>query len=270
MKIAIDFGISNTDVIIDHEYTEFHSLPSNPELSGNEETIISVFEKLNISDLPDCIRVTGGKSANLPNRVRDAEILKIKEIDAIACGARKLFEFSGDALIVSAGTGTACVWAHGLENTHLGGIAVGGGTFEGLGKLLTGNPNGLELNEFGEKGDRKKIDLLLNDVVTELGKLPGNITAVNFGQVKKNGLDTIENVSASLGNMMGEVIGTLAALYAHILEVKDVYFVGRTVNLSLIRNGIDSRLSLSNLNGHFSENGGFANALGALHHNLTL
>ena len=265
MKLAIDFGITNTDVVIDDGAQRFHTLKTNSALNGKEEAIADVFSKLTISEPLDSIHVTGGKSAGLPSQYQGAKIIKVKEIDAIAVGAKKLFMFDDNALVVSAGTGTACVWVNNSQQTHLGGIAVGGGTFEGLGKLLTGNANGLELNEFGNKGDRKKIDLLINDVVTELGSLPGNITAVNFGNSINKTLDTMENVSASLGNMIGEIIGTTAALYAHILKLQDVYFVGRTANLSLIKDGINSRLSLSNLTGHFHKESGFANALGALY-----
>ena len=103
-------------------------------------------------------------------------------------------------------------------------------------------------------------------MVTELGSLPGDITAVNFGNTKEHGLDTMENVSASLGNMIGEIIGTTAALYAHILQIHDVYFVGRTANLSLIKEGINTRLKLSNLKAYYHDKGAFANALGALNH----
>jgi len=264
MNIAIDFGITNTDVVIDCGSHEFHSIASISLLSGKEEVLSEIFETLNITDRIESIHVTGGKSAALPSRYKDIEIIKVSEIDAIAAGAKRLFNLKENALIVSAGTGTACVWLNKSKFTHLGGIAVGGGTFEGLGKLLTGNANGLELNEFGTKGNRRKIDLLINDVVTELGSLPGDITAVNFGNTKLHGLDTMENVSASLGNMIGEIIGTTAALYAHILQLQDVYFVGRAANLCLIKDGINSRLSLSNIRGHYHPEAGFANVVGAI------
>jgi len=264
MNIAIDFGITNTDVVIDCGSHEFHSIASISLLSGKEEVLSEIFETLNITDRIESIHVTGGKSAALPSRYKDIEIIKVSEIDAIASGAKRLFNLKENALIVSAGTGTACVWLHESQCTHLGGIAVGGGTFKGLGKLLTGNADGMELNEFGKKGNRKKIDLLIKDVVTQLGNLPGETTAVNFGNTKEHGLDTIENVSASLGNMIGEVIGTTAALYAHLLQLQDVYFVGRTINLSLIKDGVLSRLNLSDLEGHFHHDGAFACAIGAL------
>ena len=162
-------------------------MASNSLLSGKEEVLSDTFKALKVTDSLERIFVTGGKSASLPSRYKDTEVIKVAEIDAIAAGAKQLFDLNQNALIVSAGTGTACVWLNKSKCTHLGGIAVGGGTFEGLGTLLTGNANGLELNEFGTKGDRRKIDLLINDVVTELGSLPGDITAVNFGNTKEHG-----------------------------------------------------------------------------------
>ena len=54
-------------------------------------------------------------------------------------------------LLVSAGTGTACVHVQGNNFNHLGGIAVGGGMLEGLGSLLFKNSHGLEINEFAKR-----------------------------------------------------------------------------------------------------------------------
>ena len=68
------------------------------------------------------------------------EIAKINEIDAIGLGAKKLYGIEEEsALVVSAGTGTACVHVQGNNFNHLGGIAVGGGMLEGLGSLLFKN-----------------------------------------------------------------------------------------------------------------------------------
>ena len=74
------------------------------------------------------IGVTGGKSSDLDDVLDGVKITKINEIDAIGLGAKKLYGIGEEsALVVSAGTGTACVHVQGNNFNHLGGIAVGGG-----------------------------------------------------------------------------------------------------------------------------------------------
>ena len=142
--------------------------------------------------------MTGGKSSDLDNSIEGIEIIKVNEIEAIGLGAKKLYGIKNEsALVISAGTGTACVHVQGNEFNHIGGIAVGGGMLEGLGSLIFKNSNGFEINEFADQGSRAELDLLIGDVVNKIGSLSPEITAVNFGQVKNSSADTIENTAAS-------------------------------------------------------------------------
>ena len=103
---------------------------------------------LSISEV-NLIGVTGGKSSDLPSSIDSIPIIKINEVDAIGCGAKTLYKIADEpTLIVSAGTGTACILVQGKDFSHLGGIAVGGGMLEGLGSLLFQNSHGQEINEF--------------------------------------------------------------------------------------------------------------------------
>ena len=266
MLAAFDFGISNTDVAIFSENSvKYFTVPSSKEkITTNLIKKILFDLALPISKV-EVLGVTGGKSSDLEDSLGGIEIIKINEIEAIGLGAKKLYGLEDEsALIVSAGTGTACVHAQGERFNHLGGIAVGGGMLEGLGSLLFNNSDGGEINEFGKKGSKLELDLLIGDVVNKIGNLSPELTAVNFGRAAFSSTDTMENTAAALCNMIGEVIGTIAYLNALLIASDKACFVGRTSCLSEIRNGIDQRLGLAGVKGHYQPNREYANVIGVL------
>ena len=261
MKIGIDFGITHTDVVkVSSDEISFHSAPSSL-IQGSIEKVVHSFE---ISNEIEAIFVTGGKSSDLSNTFNGIPVTYMNEINSIAHGAKKLYGLKESALIVSTGTGTACVHFDGVSGNHMGGIAVGGGMLCGLGSLLFNNGDALEIDEFAEKGDKSKIDFLIGDVVNKIGNLSPEITAANFGKAVNSESATMENVAASLCNMIGEVIGTIAYLNAFLLGVDKVYFIGRTALLKNVRGGINERLQLAGIKGQYAENCEYANALGCI------
>ena len=145
MKIGIDFGITHTDVAItDDKGTNFQTFKS---LKINQE-IKCVFDSIQDPQNIKKIYVTGGKSSDLPDTFNGLPVSHKNEIDSIALGAKQLYGFKESALIVSTGTGTACVHFDGVNGNHMGGIAVGGGMLCGLGNLLFKNGDALEIDEF--------------------------------------------------------------------------------------------------------------------------
>ena len=165
MKIGIDFGITHTDVAISSDqgtcFQTFKSLKINQDLK-------CVFDSIQDPQNIKKIFVTGGKSSDLPKTFNGLPVSHKNEIDSIALGAKQIYGLRESALIVSTGTGTACVHFDGVNGNHMGGIAVGGGMLCGLGNLLFKNSDALEIDEFAEKGDKSKIDFLIGDVVLSL------------------------------------------------------------------------------------------------------
>ncbi|MBL6903413.1 MAG: pantothenate kinase [SAR86 cluster bacterium] len=271
MIAAFDFGITNTDLVIKDQRIKFLSVPSpfdrkNRDFDITERHVIEILEKLdiNIKEISS-IGVTGGKSADLPDRICDVPVTKINEIDAIGKGARSLYKISEESsLVVSSGTGTACVHIQNTATNHLGGISVGGGMLEGLSKLLVDNPYGIEINNFAEKGNRKILDVMIGEAVNEIGNLNAEITAANFAKARNEPTNSIEDISASLCNMVGEVIGTVVYLNALLVGSNKAYFLGRTSMLSEVKKGIDARLALAGIEGIYDENRAFGNAIGVL------
>jgi type II pantothenate kinase len=271
MIAAFDFGITNTDLVIKDQRIKFLSVPSpfdrkNRDFDVTERHVIEILEKLdiNIKEISS-IGVTGGKSADLPDRICDVPITKVNEIDAIGKGARSLYKISEESsLVVSSGTGTACVHIQNTATNHLGGISVGGGMLEGLSNLLVNIPHGVKINNFAEKGNRKILDVMIGEAVNEIGNLNAEITAANFAKARNESTNSIEDISASLCNMVGEVIGTVAYLNALLVGSNKAYFLGRTSMLSEVKKGIDARLALAGIEGIYDENRAFGNAIGVL------
>jgi type II pantothenate kinase len=271
MIAAFDFGITNTDLVIKDQRIKFLSVPSpfdrkNRDFDITERHVIEILEMLdiNIKEISS-IGVTGGKSADLPDRICDVPITKVNEIDAIGKGARSLYKISEESsLVVSSGTGTACVHIQNTATNHLGGISVGGGMLEGLSNLLVNIPHGVKINNFAEKGNRKTLDVMIGEAVNEIGNLNAEITAANFAKARNESTNSIEDISASLCNMVGEVIGTVAYLNALLVGSNKAYFLGRTSMLSEVKKGIDARLALAGIEGVYDENRAFGNAIGVL------
>lgn len=264
MLVAIDFGITNTDVVTNKDdKNKFFTFPTK---KINEEFLVEIFNsiELDISKITK-IAVTGGKSSDLKDSYNNIPIIKINEVDAIGHGAIALYNIGNKPFVaVSAGTGTACIYHNNGLFTHLGGISVGGGTLLGLTKHLINNKSPNDIHQLAKKGNRKKLDFLIGDVVNKIGSLYPEITASNFAKAKDNENLLSEDIAASISNMIGEVIGTISYLNAMICNENKVYFLGRVSLNDVIKSGIEDRLGLAKTNGLFEENREYGNVLGAL------
>jgi len=265
MYAAIDFGTTNTDVVIysDNSGLNFYTFETQ---NVNLEFIDKIFKEISIDvSRIKSIAVTGGKSSNLENSYEEIPIEKINEIDAIALGAKSLYEINEDSfVVVSAGTGTACVHSNGVTNNHLGGISVGGGTLQGLSNCILGTSTQSNIDKLSIKGNRKNVDLLIGDVVNEIGSLYPEVTAANFARARNAKNISDKDMAASLSNMVGEVIGTVSYLNALLMGVQKIYYIGRVSMSKTVRKGIEDRLQLASVEGCFASNREFGNALGAL------
>ena len=165
---------------------------------------------------------------------------------------------------MSCGTGTACVAYMNNEFEHLGGISVGGGTLQGLSNILTGISNPKKIDELALQGTKSNLDALIGEVVNDVGSLHADITASNFSKGRFNTNFKDADIESSLSNMIGEVIGTISYLNALLVGVKKIYFIGKVSLLGSVKDGIDKRLELANIEGKYNDLRGFANVIGAI------
>ena len=264
MKVAFDFGITNTDIVVqDNNELMFHTVPSQKIDSSFILKLLSEMN-LNISQISH-IAVTGGKSSDLQDSINGIPIIKINEVNAIGYGAKELYKINDSKfLTVSTGTGSACVAYINEEFNHLGGISVGGGTLQGLSKLTIGIDNAKEIEKLSIVGNKNNLDSLIGEVVNTIGTLNPETTASNFSKARGMSGFNDEDIASSMSNMVGEVIGTVAYLNALLINVSNVYFIGRVSTMSSVKSGIEKRLNLAGIKGNYKEKQEFGNAIGAI------
>uniref|UniRef100_A0A0P6CRZ5 4'-phosphopantetheine phosphatase n=2 Tax=Daphnia magna TaxID=35525 RepID=A0A0P6CRZ5_9CRUS len=135
-------------------------------------------------------------------------------------------------LLVNIGSGVSIMKVEAEDRyERIGGTATGGGTFWGLGKLLTKAKGFDELLALAERGDHRKIDMLVKDIYggdcTSLG-LPGDLIASSFGKAAQAAPESIQeaDIARSLLFAISNDIGQIASLYAMMHGLKKVYFGG--------------------------------------------
>ena len=267
MDISIDFGITVTDIMKRDEDVLSHQMTLS-----KEEPSLSLLKKL----LPDIdfksdvnfLAVTGGKHLNLGNKIDSTKIIHVNEIDAVGEGAMNLSGLSDKSptIIVSAGSGTACILAQGGSFVHCSGTGVGGGTVLGLSKLLLGTTNPVEIAELAKAGNESGVDLILEDVVSgPIGELPSDTTAVNFGKISKIDSEiSKQDIAAGIINLVGQTAARIATSVATTFNAKEIVVVGRSPSFNGLKNSLEQAASIMGFSPHFPNNGEYASALGAL------
>uniref|UniRef100_A0A8D9BAG8 Pantothenate kinase 4 n=1 Tax=Cacopsylla melanoneura TaxID=428564 RepID=A0A8D9BAG8_9HEMI len=137
-------------------------------------------------------------------------------------------------LLVNIGSGVSIMKVESeTQVERIGGTATGGGTFWGLGSLLTKAKGFDELLELAERGDHRHVDMLVRDIYGGDYKclgLSGDLIASSFGKVCKQDTDEGQISEADLARsllfVISNDIGQVASLYAMMHKVKKVYFGG--------------------------------------------
>lgn len=237
VRLGIDFGLTNTDVALVARETllDAWTLPfAGPASLAGLERALAVAE-IDPAAL-ESIATTGGRHRDLPEAFAGTPIRKVGEARAIGRGGLALTGLS-EALVVSAGSGTAMIDARGADFTHLTGTAVGGGTLLGLAELLLGVSDPLELARLAAAGDTSAVDTTLADAIGGgIGVLPASATAVNFGRVPQlERPPRREDLAAALVGLVGQVIGVIALNAAKAAGLREVVFVGHVVQVAPVR-----------------------------------
>lgn len=273
LAAAIDFGISNTDIVVQRGgkwLTWSRPYASDPD----EASVRALLTEggVALDDLP-YLAVTGGRHRVLPEQLGATAVVKVNEVQAIGRGGQALLKLEDDArdipvMVASCGSGTALIKAEGSRYAHVSGSAVGGGTMLGLARLLLDTMDPLEIERLAVQGDRNRADLSLADVITgPIGSLPADATAVNFGRLGRasfHGEVSREDLAAALVNLIAQTIAliTINASRAHACQ--RVVMIGHMLDMSSFR-------AVVALVGHYYaaelqvvEHPGYATAIGAL------
>jgi Fumble. len=218
-------------------------------------------------DLEYCI--TGGKSGVLRNKL-PGKWISFPEFDCICKGSAYLFRkqkgWDGRPfLLVSVGTGTSLFYVDESEQERVGGTGIGGGTFLGLGRLLTGENRFSRLVHLAEIGNREPVDLLVRDLYEgEIPPIPGDLTAANFAKASAIGRIEPENAMAALIHLIGETLLLLALETKKQLGVDTLVFVGGLLEGNRpLRKVLTRFQTLFDYKAVFLEKGIYAGATGA-------
>ena len=179
------------------------------------------------------VSLTGGK-ASLIQKMYFQDSVIYPEFKATCEGARFLLSaenkrLEGNYLIVNIGTGTSWHVVNGDRVERILGSGLGGGTFTGLGSLLTQCQDYQQLTGLANIGNKGNVDMLVKDIY-ESAETPinGELTAANFAKgikLKHTDADRL----ASLSNMIAETIVLLTSQTAAIHQVKHTVIIGSAI-----------------------------------------
>ena len=207
------------------------------------------------------IVLTGAGSSFVTGDFRGIPTVKTDEFAANAAGAREMTGLE-TMVVVSIGTGTSFVSVKGGKYEHIGGLAIGGGTFSGLSGVIFGHSDMGAVAEMSGRGDAANVDLLIGDISgTALPGLPVDVTAANFGKARRDSLK--EDVAAGLANMVLQAVGSSANFVARGTGITDFVMIGNMVTLPQSRHLFDRMGEFYGLNFIVPEYPGYVTAIGA-------
>ncbi|KAF5182661.1 Pantothenate kinase [Thalictrum thalictroides] len=138
-------------------------------------------------------------------------------------------------LLVNVGSGVSMIKVDGDGKfERVSGTNVGGGTYWGLGRLLTKCKSFDELLELSQRGDNKEVDMLVGDIYggmdyAKIG-LSASTIASSFGKTISENKELEdyrpEDISLSLLRMISYNIGQIAYLNALRFGLKRIFFGG--------------------------------------------
>ncbi|XP_061372318.1 pantothenate kinase 1 [Gastrolobium bilobum] len=209
---------------------------------------------------PIALKATGGGAYVYTDLFKDrlGIILdKEDEMDCLVAGANFLLEvvpqeaftYMGDQkqfvqidqnelypyLLVNIGSGVSMIKVEGDGKfERVSGTSIGGGTFWGLGKLLTKCKSFDELLELSYRGNNRAVDMLVGDIYggMDYSKIGLSSTAIasSFGRAMSDNKDCKdykpEDIARSLLRMISNNIGQISYLNALRFGLKRIFFGG--------------------------------------------
>ena len=262
--IGIDVGISTTKIIgiKDGEVVS----PIRITAIDPVTSLYGAFGKylhdsgVSLTDI-EHIMLTGVGSAYIDKPVYGLPTTQVEEFLADGLGARHESGIK-DAIVVSMGTGTSFVKCVGDDICHIGGIGAGGGTLQGLSRLLLNTGDVDYVCELAKKGNLANINLLIGDIsASPLPGLPMDATASLFGKAQSNAQP--EDVARGIIYMVLQSIGSAAVLSAIGSTIKDFVLIGNLTLLPACQEIFPAIGKLYGVRFHIPQHSEFCTAIGA-------
>ncbi|MBU0979510.1 MAG: hypothetical protein KJ709_01775 [Nanoarchaeota archaeon] len=239
MEAVIDFGASSIKAVVGKKHL----------IIDNDISSVRSF----VSSLPKGLklRITGGNTKALKKYLKKARF--IDELKAVGYGGIRLAGRK-QGTVICVGTGSCIVEARGRHIVHRCGSPLGGGTLEGLARIM-----GLSLRRLdtlAKAGRAERVNLTVKDITGgPLGKLPGNATASSMYRKGSKA-----DVAAGLFRMVADSVLSIA-MYT---KARPVIVTGRTTELVSFRKALRSASSSVRLPLMIPKKATYATAYGAL------
>lgn len=230
--IGIDVGISTTKIVGIRDNRVIS--PMRIKATDPVTSLYGAFgkylydNKIQLSDV-EHIMLTGVGAAYINKPVYGLPTDKAGEFIADGLGARH--ESGRDRIIVvSMGTGTSLVKCEDNCIEHIGGIGIGGGTLQGLARLLLKTDDIKTLSEMAIMGNVSNINLRIGDISSRpLPGLPMSAVASLFGNAKSDA--SREDIAVGLIWMVLQSVGQSAVLASIGSSIREYVMIG---NLTLL------------------------------------
>ncbi|MBW6466307.1 MAG: hypothetical protein K0B06_07390 [Brevefilum sp.] len=263
-RIAVDMGLSNIDLVWE-DARGLHRVKLENQYQGVIDQVRQALVVVGGDLGPDVqIGVTGGLYRDLPEVLDGHRLHQVDEMCALGWGGLAAAG-AAEGLVVSAGTGTAMVAARGDEVSHVTGSAVGGGTLQGLSRLILGTADVREIDRLALAGDASAVDIMLSEAVGgEVGRLPADANAVNLGKLIEGGEFRREDLAAGLVRLVAQVIAVIAINAADAAGLDEIILIGHTLDLASVKREITLVGGFYQRAFIMPENPGFVTAMGVL------
>ena len=231
--IGIDVGISTTKIVGIREDGIVVS-PIRIKATDPVTSLYGAFGKylhdnnIRLEDVEQ-VMLTGVGSAYIDSPIYGLPTGKAEEFIADGLGAR--YESALDRMIVvSMGTGTSLVQCDGNHIEHIGGIGIGGGTLQGLARIMLKTDDINQISMLAQDGDISHINVLIGDISAHpLPGLPMSATASLFGNASSDA--SREDIALGIICMVLQAIGSSTILSSLRSGIRDFVMIG---NLTLL------------------------------------
>ena len=264
ITLGIDVGGSTTK-IVGLENGEIKA----PQCITAEDPVTSLFgafgkyiydNGISLSDI-EHVMLTGVGSAYITGQLYGLPTSFTDEFLANALGAS--YRSGLDRMVVvSMGTGTSFIKIEDKKVTRLGGLALGGGTLQGLSKIIFKTSDIRKIVDLAGNGNTCNVDLQIGDISkNDLPGLPLDVTASNFGKADQT--STSEDIAAGLINMILQTIGSSANFIAGGTGITDFVLIGNLSQLPQSRMLFESVGRLYGIQFHIPDYTEYRTAAGA-------
>lgn len=207
------------------------------------------------------VMLTGVGSAYIDTNIYGLPTAKTEEFLADGLGARYGSNIDR-SIVMSMGTGTSFVKCDGDQIEHIGGLGIGGGTLQGLSRLLLNTGDIKQVAAMAMRGNIKNVNLLIGDISKQpLPGLPMEATASLFGKVQSNA--SHDDLALGLVIMVLQAIGQSAVLSSLGSGIRDFMMIGQLTHLPQCKDVYPALEKLYHVRFHVPKYAEFCTAIGA-------